>query len=247
LKAALASYSLLALLLTAIAVLPPLHAAFNRVAVTFTFPATITTPAWANPEGFSTPSGTQVLKPLLHPGVTILLVGLMSLFAYRRANLLPKGARNMLAATWRSGKATSLTILSMVGMSVLMEYTGMTLLLAETFSRWLGGIFPLVSPLVGMLGAFATGSNNNSNVLFAPLQQNVAGLLNIDARLLLAAQTAGGALGSMIAPAKIILGCATTGLHGEQGQVLRKTLPSGLGIGLVLGMVALIAASGGGY
>ena len=60
----------------------------------------------------------------------------------------------------------------------------MTQLLAQGLAGLMGATFPLVSPLVGILGAFATGSNNNSNVLFAPLQKSIAGLLSIDVRLL---------------------------------------------------------------
>jgi len=76
-------------------------------------------------------------------------------------------------------------------------------------------------------------------VLFAPLQKSVAALLAIDPRLLLATQTAGGALGSMIAPAKLIVGCSTVGLKGREGDVLRRTLLYGLGSGLLLGGLAL--------
>jgi lactate permease len=107
----------------------------------------------------------------------------------------------------------------------------------------MGAAFPLVSPLVGILGAFATGSNNNSNVLFAPLQKSAAALLGIDPRLLLATQTAGGALGSMLAPAKITVGCSTVGLKGREGDVLRRTLLPGLLIGLLLGAIALLFSS----
>jgi lactate permease len=89
-----------------------------------------------------------------------------------------------------------------------------------------------------MLGAFATGSNNNANVLFAPLQNAVAGLLAIEPAVLLAGQTTGGALGSMIAPAKIAVGCSTVGLKGREGDVLRQTLLYGLGIGLLIGGLA---------
>jgi lactate permease len=103
----------------------------------------------------------------------------------------------------------------------------------------MGSAFPLVSPMVGVLGAFATGSNNNSNVLFAPLQNSVAVLLAIDPRVLLSAQTAGGALGSMIAPAKLAVGCSTVGLKGREGEVLRRTLGYCLGIALLIGVLAL--------
>ncbi len=116
----------------------------------------------------------------------------------------------------------------------------MTQLLAQSLASLMGAAFPLVSPLVGILGAFATGSNNNSNILFAPLQNSIAALLALDPRLLLATQTAGGALGSMIAPAKLTVGCSTVGLKGREGDVLRRTLIYGLGIGVLLGGLALL-------
>jgi lactate permease len=115
----------------------------------------------------------------------------------------------------------------------------MMLSMAQAVSSLMGAAFPLVSPFIGMLGAFATGSNNNSNVMFAALQQSAAGLLALDARVLLAAQTSGGALGSMIAPAKILVGCSTVGLKDGQGEVLKRTLFYGLWIGLITGGLTL--------
>ena len=53
----------------------------------------------------------------------------------------------------------------------------MTQLLARACAAGLASLYPLASPFVGMLGAFATGSNNSSNVLFGMLQKNVALLL----------------------------------------------------------------------
>ena len=90
-----------------------------------------------------------------------------------------------------------------------------------------------------MLGAFMTGSNTNSNVVFAPLQQQAAELLGISVAVILAAQTTGGALGSMLAPAKLIVGCSTAGLAGQEGKVLKKTLAPGLIIAGVVGATGL--------
>ena len=128
----------------------------------------------------------------------------------------------------------------MVGLSTLMDHSGMTFQLAELFSSLFGSLFPLVSTYIGMLGAFATGSNNNSNVLFAPLQEKIALILNLSPAMIVAAQTTGGSLGSMIAPAKVIVGCSTVGLQGRDGEVLKITILYGLLIGLVMGVVTLV-------
>ena len=120
-----------------------------------------------------------------------------------------------------------------------MLHSGMTYLLAEGLSVSMNRQFyPAVAPFIGALGAFITGSNNNSNVLFAVLQQNAASLMNLSVPLILAAQTAGGALGSVLAPAKVIVGCSTLGLGGKEGAVMRKMLLWGV---ITIGTVALAA------
>lgn len=190
-------------------------------------------------QGFITPAGPgTVYRFFLHPGIIILVVTLISILLYKKHRLLSPGSHiQILQNTAASSLYVSLGIIATVGLASLMDCSGMTLLLAEGLSSAMKTAYPFVAPLVGVLGAFATGSNNNSNVLFGSLQKQAALLLGLDPRWLLAAQTTGGALGSMIAPAKIIVGCSTTGLKNKDGEVLRATLPYGLLISLIIGGV----------
>jgi len=64
-----------------------------------------------------------------------------------------------------------------------------------------------------------------------------AELLGLSVPLILAAQTAGGAIGSMMAPAKIILACATVGLENQEGMVISRILIYGLAL---IGMMSLL-------
>lgn len=230
----LACYGGLTAVMTAIAWPGPLRALLYPVLWRADFPEVSTL------HGFITPGGPgQIFRPLVHPGTAIFLAALLTYALYWRVRLCAPGDFACAArATWRSAWPASLGIAAAVGFSTLMEHAGMTQLLAQGAARLMGAAFPLISPLIGMLGAFATGSNNNANVLFAPLQNAVAGLLSIEPAVLLAAQTTGGALGSMIAPAKIAVGCTTVGLKGREGDVLRQTLLYGLGIGLLAGGLA---------
>jgi lactate permease len=134
----------------------------------------------------------------------------------------------------------TLGIVSTVGLAQIMEHTGMMQLVAQGLSEAAGRLFPLLSPLVGMLGTFATSSNTNSNVLFVSLQKQVASLISILPIVLVASQTAGGSLGSLIAPAKLMVGCSNVGLAGREGEVLRRTLPYGLGFALMIGILTLL-------
>lgn len=131
-------------------------------------------------------------------------------------------------------------VATMVGLSAVMDHSGMTIRLAEAIAQLFGAAFPIISPLLGMIGAFATGSNNNSNVLFGSLQENIALILKLSPAIIVAAQTAGGSLGSMIAPAKLIIGCSTVNISGKDGDVLRRTLPYGLGIAFVMGIATYL-------
>ncbi len=237
----LAVYGGLALLMTVLIGVPPVKAALDPVVWRVAFPQVSTLNGFVTPAGFG-----QAFRIFTHPGASILLVAVLSALFYRRVGLGNlAGWSEALRATWRAAAPASVGILSMVGLSALMEHCGMTLLLAQGLSALMGGAFVLASPLVGILGAFATGSNTNSNVLFGPMQKSIAGLLHIAPAVLLAAQTAGGSLGSMIAPAKLIVGCSTVGLAGRDGDVLRITLPYGVLIGLALGVVAWLMAAVG--
>jgi len=66
-----------------------------------------------------------------------------------------------------------------------------------------------------------TGSNTNSNIVFVMLQMRTAGLLQLPVPLMLASQTAGAAMGSAISPAKVVVGCSSTGQTGREGIVMR--------------------------
>ncbi len=234
----LAVYGGLGVLMTVLIGVPPVKAALDSVVWRAAFPQVSTLNGFVTPAGFG-----QAFRIFTHPGASILLAAMLSALFYRWVGLGNlAGWGEALRATWRAAAPASVGILSMVGLSALMEHCGMTLLLAQGLSALMAGAFALASPLVGILGAFATGSNINSNVLFGPMQKSVAGLLHIAPAVLLAAQTTGGSLGSMIAPAKLIVGCSTVGLAGRDGEVLRITLPYGVLIGLALGGVAWLMA-----
>src|SRR5690606_24140001 len=96
---------------------------------------------------------------------------------------------------------------------------------------------------VGVLGTFMTGSNTNSNILFGALQRDTATLLGLPVTTILAAQTTGGALGGIIAPAKLVVGCSTVGLSGNEGPVIRVAVRYGLAMSRVVGLATVIAVA----
>ena len=69
----------------------------------------------------------------------------------------------------------------------------------------------------------------------------VAVLLGLSPLIILAAQTAGGAIGSAFAPAKIIVGCSTVEGAGGEGEVLRSVVRYGLTIVAGIALLTVLA------
>lgn len=227
-------YYVLLVLVVATTFVPPLHAALSAVRITVEFPGTVTALGWTTAQARTT------LPVLGHPGALILYAAAFSAWLFARL-----GRRISPGELWRStvrqGAPTTVTVLALVGVAMLMVYSGMTSLLASALAR-AGAAFPLLSPFIGVLGAVITGSNTNSNVLFGALQQDTALLLRLDPVLIGALQTAGASLGSMITPAKVVLATATTGLAGQEGLVMRVTGRYLLVLTTLVGIIGLIWA-----
>jgi lactate permease len=239
---ALAPYLLLIVVVAAAELWPWLHETLNQVRIQLSFPEVQTRYGWVTPAGTG-----RTISLFGHAGALLAYVSLASYLFYRwRGYYAPGVERRIWQRTVKSAIPSSIGIATMVGMAMAMDNSGMTYVLADGLSKAAGPLYPLVAPFIGLLGAFMTGSNTNSNVVFAPLQQQAAELLVISVPIILAAQTTGGSLGSMLAPAKIIVGCSTAGLAGQEGEVLKKTLPAGLMIAGVVGVLAMIALWVGG-
>jgi lactate permease len=227
-------YLLLIVMVAGAELWEPLHHLLNQIQIRVAFPAVSSGLGWVTPARVG-----KEISVFGHAGALLAYTSALAFVAYHLAgHLHRRDVRGILQRTVRSAIPSSIGIISMVGMAMVMERCGMTYTLARGLSETVGQWFPLVSPFIGLLGAFMTGSNTNSNVVFAPLQKNTAELIGLTTTLILAAQTTGGSLGSMLAPAKVIVGCSTAGLEGQEGKVMRVTLLYGLLIVAVIGMIA---------
>ena len=234
---AVSAYILLIVIVGLAELVPPVHERLNAVVARIRFPATVTALGYTVKEG--TGKGISIFG---HAGALLAYTSVIAYGIYSRTGHYRPGAlRRILTGTVQSAVPSSIGIASMVGFAMIMDGTGMTHLLALGLSRTLETAFPFLSPFIGLLGAFMTGSNTNSNVVFAGLQQQTSALLGLPATVILGAQTTGGSLGSMLAPAKVIVGCSTAGLAGEEGQVLRRTIVYGVLITAVIGAVTWFA------
>ena len=240
---AVAGYAMLVLLTLVVQLAGPVKAALSRLVLQAPFPEVRTA------LGYFTAAEVGRKIPLLsHAGAILAYTSLLTFVLYRRVGLYtPGAARRILAGTTRRMLPSSLGIASMVAMALVMSHAGMTDVLARGLAASVGRAFPVVSPWIGALGAFMTGSNTNSNVVFALLQSRTAELLGYPVALILAAQTAGAAIGSVVAPTKVVVGASTAGKGGEEGGIVGRLLGYVglliLAISLVVWVMALLSGS----
>lgn len=225
LSLAIGIYLILVGLTFMVNLISPLKEFLNQVKIAVPFPEIRTSLGWTTPAELG-----RVIRVFSHPGTILLVSTIIAIALYYAKGYLRKEQLKPIAQkVVKSGTKTTLAIFFTVSIAVLMSHVGMTNILAQGMSKVVNTtLYPLIAPFIGALGAFISGSNNNSNVLFAQLQMRTAQLMGIDVFLILAAQTAGGALGSIIAPAKVIIGCSTVGLAGKEGTVLGKIILYGI-------------------
>ncbi len=230
-------YVILVVLTLAFNLITPLKSALGRYFLRLDFPAITTSLG-----DFTSAGPGRDIRLLNHPGAIIFLSSVISFFIFTKAGFLKNGDfKTIIKKTAKRSTDTTIAIISMVGIATIMAHTQMTGILAQGISQAINqNLFPLISPFIGAIGAFITGSSNNSIVLFAALQMRTAELLGLSVPLILAAQSAGGALGSMMAPAKVILGCATVGLEKKEAEVIGKILIYGMGLVALIGVLTLL-------
>lgn len=115
------------------------------------------------------------------------------------------------------------TICIIIAIAKLTTYGGLTVAMGNAIAKT-GNIFPLLSPVLGWIGVFMTGSVVNNNTLFASIQATAGHTIGVNPTLLVAANTAGGVMAKLISPQSIAIATAAVGQTGEEAKLLSMTL-----------------------
>lgn len=229
------AYWLLIVVTAFVLLIPPVKAVLSVPTIQFAIPETVTLHSYITPAGTS-----KAIHIFSHAGAILLSTALLAFLAYRKAGRYQPGAsKRIVQSTLKNVIKSSLSILSMVAMAVVMQQNGMTDALARGLANAFGSAYPLVAPWIGAIGAFMTGSNTNSNVVFAALQMRTAELLGYAVPIILAAQTAAAAVASVAAPTKVVVGASTAGMAGKEGEVLRALVMYTV---VLIGLIMLLTA-----
>lgn len=233
---AFSAYYILIAVVFVVYLIPPLRAWLNGLLeLGMPFPETRTSFGYTN-SAVPVYSGIRLFTA---PGTLIFLTVVFSYLFYRSQSMWPAGGRRLvLTRTAKQAIGATLTVMTMSMMAVVMMETGMTGYLAVGMAQYFGHAYAVVSPFIGVLGAFMTGSNTSSNILFTGLQHEVAGLLSISPFVILGLQTTGGAIGNMFCPMNVALGTGVTNAVGREGECLKATTLYTVIQCLVVGVIA---------
>jgi len=190
------------------------------------------------------PSHQITLTPLFSAYLYLLVALGVAVVAFRRRIQATQVLRAGLRQAWRALAAMGL----FGAMGQIIAYSGygpgfghlhqarnIPWVLAMGLKTYTGSWYPLFVPLLGWVGTFLTGYGVASLMLFGELQVHAAGLLKVSAVWLAAGLTVGSSLGSVSSPFKIALAAPMCGALGQEGQILRRTIPLGLAAALLVG------------
>jgi lactate permease len=172
-------------------------------------------------------------------GTAIFLAGIIACFIMPNYGL--SRAIACLGKTIKQLKFPILTIATILGLSNIMNYSGMSNTLALAFTN-AGFLFPFFAPIIGWLGVFLTGSDTSSNALFCGLQRTTAEFIGMDPNLAVASNSSGGVTGKMISPQSISVATAATGMVGQEGNLFRFTLKHSIAMTIVVCLITLLQA-----
>lgn len=184
-------------------------------------------------------SGSLTFYWLDCPGVKIILAGLIGgLIQGASIGTILK----IFGKTLKDNVKTIFTICSVLATAKIMGYSGMISAIAVILVKVTGQFYPAISPFVGMIGGFVTGSGTSTTVLFGGLQTETATAIGVNKTWLASANIVGGGIGKMISPQNIAIGCAASGLGGQESKILNKTIPYAACYIIVAGIVCMIGA-----
>ena len=143
--------------------------------------------------------------------------------------------------TARQIRFSVLTMISLFGAAYLMNYSGMSTTLALALARS-GRLFPLVSPLLGWIGAMIVGSNTAADAMLGSLQAITAARVGIPPVLALAANGTAAVFGKVVSPQFLTVAATVAGMPGEESSLFRRVFFTCFCLAIAVGVISLIQA-----
>ncbi|MEE0841011.1 MAG: L-lactate permease [Acutalibacteraceae bacterium] len=157
------------------------------------------------------------------PGTFFIIVALIT-------NFIHKMNKEQIKESWKatlkqvSGAAMALLFgLALVEVMKFKNADGLSMMdtMANSLAMVGEKLYVLISPFIGVLGAFVSGSATVSMNLFSNLQYNTAIVLDLPAVFIISMQCVGAAVGNMVCINNAVAASATIGTTGKEGKLIK--------------------------
>ena len=179
------------------------------------------------------------LNLLTTPGTQMLVAGVITMIVLR---LSAPRALKAYGATLHQLRWAIVTVMTVLALAFVMNLSGQTISLG-TWLAATGGLFAVLSPILGWLGVAVTGSDTSANSLFGALQVTAANQAGLSDVLMAASNSSGGVLGKMVSPQNLAIAAAAVSLDGKEGDIFRRVVLWSLGFLALLCVISGLQAS----
>ena len=121
-----------------------------------------------------------------------------------------------------------------------LELESMPTYFANNLGSIFGGMWSVMSPFLGMLGSFVSGSATVSNLTFGNVQYSIANTVNLDTNIIMAEQVIGAAIGNMICVHNVVAASSVVGLENQEGVIIKKTIIPALIYATLVAIISFI-------
>ena len=163
------------------------------------------------------------LKWAYLPGTFFVIVAIIT-------NFIHKMDKEKIKQSWKdtikqlSGAALALLFgLALVEILKYKNNEGVSMMveMANALAKVGKGLYILISPFIGVLGAFVSGSATISMNLFSNLQYDTAYALGLPTVFIVSMQCVGAAVGNMVCINNAVAASATIGTVGKEGKLIK--------------------------
>lgn len=188
------------------------------------------------------------LKWAYVPGTVFILIALVTVFIHK---MKAADVKTAWVASLQQVSGAAIALVFGLALVQIMRFSGsnnvsdpgmksMIFYMAEALSKVGSVLYTIFSPLIGVLGAFISGSNTVAVTLFTNLQYMSAQNLGMNAIIITAVNIVGGSIGNMICVNNVVAACATVGTAGREGKIIRTcAIPAAIYTGIVICILAI--------
>lgn len=188
------------------------------------------------------------LKWAYIPGTVFILIAAVTIFLHKMSG---EEVKTAWVASFKQVIEAAIALVFGLALVQIMRFSGsndvadpgmksMIFYMAEALSKVGEVLYVIVSPVIGVLGAFISGSNTVAVTLFTNLQYMSAQNLGLNTVIITAVNVIGGSIGNMICVNNVVAACATVGTAGREGKIIRTcAIPATIYTLIVIAILAV--------